>query len=89
MTELRHTLDDLCVNLLITSTCNAGCSWCIANDYMKSQNSTKYMTGQAFEEFYGILSKDRVAQVNLLGGEPSLHPDSLGYGKRIHQLGVL
>lgn len=88
MTELKHTLDDLCTNLLITSTCNAGCSWCIANDYMKEQKSTKYMSEENFERFYGMLSRDRLAQVNILGGEPSLHPKALEFGKRIYDLGV-
>ena len=88
MTELKHTLDDLCTNLLITSTCNAGCSWCIANDYMKEQKSTKYMSDENFERFYNMLSKDKLAQVNILGGEPSLHPRALEFGKRVYNLGI-
>ncbi|MBU2615930.1 MAG: radical SAM protein [Nanoarchaeota archaeon] len=88
MTELKHTLDDLCTNLLITSTCNAGCSWCIANDYMKEQKSTKYMSDKNFQRFYDMLSRDKLAQVNILGGEPSLHPKALEFGKRIHELGI-
>ena len=88
MTELKHTLDDLCTNLLITSTCNAGCSWCIANDYMKEQKSTKYMSDEDFERFYDMLSRDRLAQVNILGGEPSLHPKALEFGRRIYELGI-
>ncbi|MAG78594.1 hypothetical protein CL616_04490 [archaeon] len=88
MTELKHTLDDLCTNLLITSTCNAGCSWCIANDYMKQQKSIKYMSDENFEKFYAMLSKDKLAQVNILGGEPSLHPRALGFGKKISELGI-
>jgi len=88
MVELKHSLEDLCVNLLIASTCNSGCSWCIANDYMKSQKSDKYMTDKSFEAFYSMLSQDRVSQVNLLGGEPSLHPKSLEFGKRIFELGI-
>lgn len=88
MTELKHTLDDLCTNLLITSTCNAGCSWCIANDYMKEQKSTKYMSDENFQRFYDMLSKDKLAQVNILGGEPSLHPKALEFGKKIYELGI-
>jgi len=88
MTELKHSLKDLCVNLLITSTCNAGCPWCIANKYMKSQCSPLYMTDESFEGFYQMLSRDSVAQVNLLGGEPSLHPRSLDFGRRIFDLNV-
>ncbi len=88
MTELKHTSNDLCTNLLITSTCNAGCSWCIADDYMNQQGSTNYMTDKTFDKFYSMASRDSLAQVNILGGEPSLHPKALDFGKKIHELGV-
>ena len=43
---------------------------------------------ESFEKFFLMLSRDNVAQVNLLGGEPSLHPKSLDFGRRISEIGV-
>ncbi|MBS3095766.1 radical SAM protein [Candidatus Woesearchaeota archaeon] len=84
----RYTENDLCLNLLITSICNAGCSWCIANEYMSRKKTFSLMPEENVEEVIRRLRKESVKQVNLLGGEPSLHSQALDIGKRIYSLGM-
>lgn len=83
-----HTEDDLCLNVLLTSVCNAGCSWCIANEYMSGKRTFNLMPPENVNELLKRMKKEPVRQANLLGGEPSLHPDALGIGSRIYKLGI-
>lgn len=80
--------DDLCINVLLTSICNAGCSWCIANEYMLGKKSFELMPEENAQEIIERMGKEPVKQANLLGGEPSLHPDALKIGRKINQLGI-
>jgi len=86
----KYALDDLCINLLITSNCNAGCSFCIANEYMHSQNVPILMSEKSFNSFLPYVEKEKnsIEQINLLGGEPSLHPNALSFARQIDNLGV-
>ncbi|MFH1801766.1 MAG: radical SAM protein [archaeon] len=88
MSLLKHSEDDLCVNVLLTSTCNAGCSWCIADDFMKNQHASKKMSEGSMEILLKKLEQEKLLQVNLLGGEPSLHPQALDFGESVHNLGI-
>lgn len=88
MTILKNSEDDLCLNLLLTSICNAGCAWCIANEYMTGKKSYALMTPENSKIVLDMLKKEPVSQVNLLGGEPSLHPEALRIGRQIHNLGI-
>ena len=83
-----YTEDDLCLNVLLTSVCNARCSWCIANEYMSRKKTFSLMPEENVQELIKRLKKESVKQVNLLGGEPSLHPNALDIGKRIYDLGI-
>lgn len=78
---------DLNLNILLTSICNAGCHWCIANEYMAAINSLDFMPDDNVAFILGLLDIEPVKQVNLLGGEPSLHPKALEIGKRIFKSG--
>jgi organic radical activating enzyme len=88
MVVLKQTLDDLCLNILLTSVCNAGCSFCIADEFMQSKNTSKMMSEENFSTILSMLKKEKVYQVNLLGGEPSKHPRSLEFGKKISLLDI-
>lgn len=88
MTILQYSDEDICLNLLVTSICNAGCPWCIANEYMTSKKSYDLIPPKNVQIVIDRLEREKVRQVNLLGGEPSLHPDVLDIGKKIDALGV-
>jgi hypothetical protein len=87
MTVQEYTEKDLCINVLLTSVCNAGCSWCIADDFMKRQRASKLMPKENMQVLLDRLEKERILQVNLLGGEPSLHPEALNFGREINRKG--
>jgi hypothetical protein len=48
------------------------------------------MFRNSFDVFLSYLHKEKgnIEQVNLLGGEPSLHPQALSFAKELYQLGV-
>jgi MoaA/NifB/PqqE/SkfB family radical SAM enzyme len=86
MSILTHSEDDLCLNLLITPKCNAGCPFCIADEYM-SQKSCGAIEEKEVEFILERLGKEKVNQVNILGGEPSLHPQAMEISKRFYGTG--
>ena len=83
-----YTEDDLCLNILLTSVCNAGCSWCIANEYMSEKKTFDLMPEKNAQEIIDRIKREPIRQANLLGGELSLHPNALEIGRRINQLGI-
>lgn len=61
------------MNYIITHKCNKGCSYCFAQE----KRSALYKEGadeMTVEQFYTFLMKDKDANVKLLGGEPTSHP---------------
>ena len=88
MTILKHTINDLSINILLTSVCNAGCPWCIANEYLSKKNTTHLISDINIEKILKFTKDKNISQINLLGGEPSLHPKALDYAKKIFELNI-
>lgn len=74
MVVKKLTLDDLCINVLLTSVCNAGCPGCIANEYMSGKKTFELIPEENIKVILEMLKNEPIQQINLLGGEPSLHP---------------
>lgn len=56
----------------LTTACNNRCEWCYAN----TQNKTKeYIDLNVINELVKHLKQIKCKKINLLGGEPTLHPD--------------
>lgn len=64
----RNTLQ-----IFITNTCNLKCTGCFARNVMRSDGT--HMLVNEYKQVIDTLVKKGGRQVNLLGGEPLLHPD--------------
>lgn len=62
------------MNLLITNYCNLHCNYCFAQEEMHSKNAMN-ITMENFCIYLDFLKRDRMNDVRLIGGEPTLHPD--------------
>lgn len=83
-----YNLAELTVNLFLTTYCNLGCGFCIAKDYMHESKSMKLMSEEAISEIERMALKAQPAQFNLLGGEPTLHPDIIEIARRLSKTGT-
>ena len=78
-------------NVSITQRCNRGCSYCFAEEAMRSTpRADVYMRMDEFEDVLNFLERSGVESVSLLGGEPTIHPQfaemmdrAIGRGFRI------
>lgn len=61
-------------NLLVTTACNAGCEFCFARSLMGSARA-EHMPLRRFERVLEMIRDCDGAEVRLVGGEPTLHPD--------------
>jgi organic radical activating enzyme len=59
------------MNLIITSKCNKGCSYCFASEFR--EGTQQNMSFDFFKEILDKTPKDK--EIKLLGGEPTLHPE--------------
>jgi hypothetical protein len=55
---------------------------------MKSKKSSKLMSGQEFKKVLEMMEKEPLLQANILGGEPSLHPDAIEFSRQINGTGT-
>lgn len=62
-------------NLSLTLNCNRACSYCFA----RPGSSAGFMSDETFRQALFVLKRSRIAQLRLLGGEPSLHPRFLEF----------
>jgi hypothetical protein len=62
-------------NISITQRCNRGCTYCFAEDVMKSTpGAGAFMNWEEFEESLNFLERSGITEATLLGGEPTIHP---------------
>lgn len=59
------------MNLMLTNFCNLHCAYCFAEDSMVG--SEQEMTIENFKYCLDFLKQEDIEQVNLIGGEPTLH----------------
>lgn len=61
------------MNIILTTRCNKGCSFCFAKDKNKTAEDISLENIQKIFEF--AKSSNPIPQIKLLGGEPTLHPN--------------
>lgn len=71
------------MDLLITESCNAQCSYCLNSNYRKD---TAIMAKSKLFELLDFLSGNGCKIVRLMGGEPTLHPDFKEIAQRCQDL---
>ncbi len=72
------------VHLTITTACNWNCIFCTAHE----EKSPKFYPKEKIVRIIKILAESGVNEISLYGGEPSLHPNFLEFGKEIKEHGV-
>lgn len=59
-------------NIMLTYGCNLKCSYCFANEFVNKRSN--YITEENFVKAIEFLTREGVARIGLIGGEPTLHP---------------
>lgn len=63
-------------NIVILEDCNRSCVYCFAQERQnQSSKKSEQMTFEEFREILDFLDQSQIKECNLLGGEPSLHPE--------------
>lgn len=76
------------MNIVIESKCNQTCSFCFAHEILSQKNIPERMELSEIEfliSFFG----DKPRKINIIGGEPTLHPQLLQIIKSFYNAGHL
>ena len=71
--------------LFITNGCNLACEHCYVSSGPGVGN---HMTEDQFERILEILVANKITDVRLTGGEPTVHPNFLNFVSRLNEVGV-
>lgn len=63
------------MNILLTEKCTNYCPYCFAKERMVNSPAKSFISLEAFNEILDFLCKSKVRNVNLIGGEPLIHPN--------------
>ena len=69
-------------NWHITSRCNYNCPFCFAQSFRPEIKDVKEQ-----EKIMGVLAENGISKLNIVGGEPQLHPDFIKILKMSHDHG--
>lgn len=64
------------INISINNVCNNNCSYCFQSTY-NNKSEKKYITLEHYNFILNFLKNSSINHINLLGGEPTLHPELL------------
>ena len=70
--------------LQITTQCLEGCSHCMAN----ASPEGEHMTDEIFQASFNFIRRIKTMNVQVTGGEPTLHPDFFNICKRLCEIRV-
>jgi len=77
------------INLLITNLCNKNCSYCCLKHWITNdRDHAQHMTLKNLDKLVSWLKRSRFNRVQLLGGEPMLHPQIFDIVKKILENGI-
>jgi organic radical activating enzyme len=80
------------VNLIITDRCNRNCAYCFAQLKLSKKESSeqrfRYMNAADFDYSLDFLEKAGTQTLQILGGEPTLHPEFINFVKKGLQRGL-
>lgn len=67
-------------NIAITSDCNLNCQYCFTQEiYSKNAAAFGHMSPDIFKQSLEFVVRSGIKQIRILGGEPTLHPDFVGF----------
>ncbi|MDQ1279658.1 MAG: hypothetical protein QG670_920 [Thermoproteota archaeon] len=73
-----------CVNLFVTNLCNMSCPYCCVKDWItQDKEKAQYMTLADLDRVIEWLKVSRINSVQLIGGEPMLHPEITKFVEKI------
>ncbi len=76
-------------NLYITSMCNGRCPYCCLKEWITDDaQDAQYMSLEDLDRVIKWLKESEITFVQLIGGEPLLHPDILEIVRRLKASGV-
>lgn len=70
---------ELNINILLTGICNLGCPECFAIDHINNVAMRKIMEEEDYKYVLDLADAEDIRFVNLIGGEPSLHPKAFEF----------
>lgn len=59
-------------NVMLTYGCNLKCPYCFANEFVNKKSD--FITEENFIKAIDFLTREDIARIGLIGGEPTLHP---------------
>lgn len=62
------------MNILLTGSCSIACPYCFAESFLEEQPPRKRMALHDYKRILAFLSRSDVKEIQLAGGEPTLHP---------------
>jgi sulfatase maturation enzyme AslB (radical SAM superfamily) len=71
------------MNFIINNVCNRSCSYCFEGDFTKT--APQYMSLETVRQVLDHFAAEALSQHNILGGEPTLHPQILEIVRLIHR----
>jgi MoaA/NifB/PqqE/SkfB family radical SAM enzyme len=63
------------MNILLTEKCTNRCPYCFAQTRMINSPANAFISLEVFKELLDFLCKSKVEHINLIGGEPLIHPN--------------
>lgn len=77
------------MNILLTEKCTNYCPYCFAQERMVNSPANSFISLGAFKEILDFLSKSKVRHVNLIGGEPLIHPNIVGIISMVNKVDTI
>lgn len=66
-------------NIAITHVCNHSCSYCFAQSLSDARSDNAFMSHELFQRSTDFLLASGIKNLNILGGEPTLHPQFIRF----------
>jgi sulfatase maturation enzyme AslB (radical SAM superfamily) len=71
------------MNFLINNVCNRNCSYCFEGDFTKA--APQWMSLETVRQVLDFFTAEALSRHQILGGEPTLHPQILEIAQLIHK----
>jgi len=62
------------MNAVVTTFCNQSCDFCFAKELLSDPEPVREMRLETAQNLSLFLKRSRIPRINILGGEPTLHP---------------
>lgn len=87
--QLLNLSNYIMANLYITDLCNRRCTFCYVKEWTTSDHrKASYMSLSDLDKVIYWLKESKIGFVQLIGGEPMLHPDIIEIVERLKAMGI-